>query len=76
GSRSVHAMRGITTYTFAYRKRSCFCFPCRNSDGSQCLHDEICGSWKVFKLQKHNEEQYQSNLEASMDISPMCSNLK
>ncbi|KAK0040075.1 hypothetical protein Bpfe_030491 [Biomphalaria pfeifferi] len=76
GSRSVHAVRGITPYNIAYRKRSCFCFPCRNSDGSQCLHDEICGSWKVFKLQKQNVVQSQSNLEASLDVSPICSNSK
>lgn len=47
-------VRGITPNTIAYRNRSCFCYPYRNSYGSQCLHDEICGSWKVFKLQKQN----------------------
>ncbi|KAK7009949.1 hypothetical protein BgiMline_001535 [Biomphalaria glabrata] len=62
--------------TIAYRNRSCFCFPCRNSYGSQCLHDEICGSWKVFKLQKQNVVQSQSNLEDSLDVSPICSNSK
>ncbi|KAK6970606.1 hypothetical protein BgiMline_026285 [Biomphalaria glabrata] len=76
GSRSVHAVRGITPYNIAYRKRSCFCFPCRNSDGSQCLHDEICGSWNMFKLQKQNVVQSQSNLESSLDVSPICSNSK
>ncbi|KAK7002547.1 hypothetical protein BgiMline_003947, partial [Biomphalaria glabrata] len=47
-----------------------------NSYGSQCLHDEICGSWKVFKLQKQNVVQSQSNLEDSLDVSPICSNSK
>ncbi|KAK6960728.1 hypothetical protein BgiMline_033382, partial [Biomphalaria glabrata] len=69
-------VRGITPNTIAYRNRSCFCFPCRNSYGSQCLHDEICGSWKVFKLQKQNVVQSQSNLEDSFDVSPICSNSK
>ncbi|XP_055871424.1 uncharacterized protein LOC129923619 [Biomphalaria glabrata] len=69
-------VRGITPNTIAYRNRSCFCFPCRNSYGSQCLHDEICGSWKVFKLQKQNVVQSQSNLEDSLDVSPICSNSK
>uniref|UniRef100_A0A2C9L8U7 Uncharacterized protein n=1 Tax=Biomphalaria glabrata TaxID=6526 RepID=A0A2C9L8U7_BIOGL len=53
GSRSVHAVRGITPYNIAYRKRSCFCFPCRNS-----------------------VVQSQSNLESSLDVSPICSNSK
>ncbi|KAK6994367.1 hypothetical protein BgiMline_010964 [Biomphalaria glabrata] len=48
----------------------------RNSYGSQCLHDEICGSWKVFKLQKQNVVQSQSNLEDSLDVNPLCSNSK
>ncbi|KAI8795584.1 ubiquitin carboxyl-terminal hydrolase 1 [Biomphalaria glabrata] len=48
----------------------------RNSYGSQCMHDEICGSWKVFKLQKQNVVQSQSNLEDSLDVSPICSNSK
>ncbi|XP_055875845.1 uncharacterized protein LOC129924548 [Biomphalaria glabrata] len=69
-------VRGITPNTIAYRNRSCFCYPCRNSYGSQCLHDEICGSWKVFKLQKQNVVQSQSNLEDSLDVSPICSNSK
>ncbi|KAI8790355.1 HAUS augmin complex subunit 4 [Biomphalaria glabrata] len=69
-------VRGITPNTIAYRNRSCFCYPYRNSYGSQCLHDEICGSWKVFKLQKQNVVQSQSNLEDSLDVSPICSNSK
>ncbi|KAK0040078.1 sex comb on midleg-like protein 2 isoform X2 [Biomphalaria pfeifferi] len=57
-------------------RNSCFCFPCRNSYGSQCLHDEICGSWKVFKLQIQNVVISQSNLEDSLDVCPICSNSK
>ncbi|KAI8732896.1 hypothetical protein BgiBS90_037086, partial [Biomphalaria glabrata] len=66
-------VRGITPNTIAYRNRSSFCFPCRNLYGSD---DEICGSWKVFKLQKQNVVQSQSNLEDSLDVSPICSNSK
>ncbi|KAI8730858.1 hypothetical protein BgiBS90_037538, partial [Biomphalaria glabrata] len=47
-----------------------------NSYGNQCLHDEICGSWKVFKLHKQNVVQSQSNLEDSLDVSPIYSNSK
>ncbi|XP_070203232.1 uncharacterized protein, partial [Littorina saxatilis] len=54
GTKTLHALRSQALYVVTWRKRSCFCPPCRNMEGT--CDNMTCGPWHVFNMQKRRGE--------------------